>query len=323
MPNDLLMTARGFMASRIILTASELKIFDKLPATAGELAMENGWDAEAVTFLLNGLCAIEVLTKSKGKYKIADSLKDALSRDPEESILPMLEHFVLMWENWSELSRIVLEGRKDKKEIAPLADAGLLRSFIGAMHTIGRHTAKVLIKELKPYWATKILDVGGGSGTYTIAFLKEVRNLSATLFDLPGVIPMARERLSANGLIRRVSFVSGDFYQDPLPAGHDLVWLSAIIHQNGRSQNQKLFIKCYKALTIGGRLWIRDYIMDETRIKPPAGAIFAINMLVGTPAGSACTLDEVLEDLNAAGFTDAKMIRYGENMDCIVEAIKP
>ncbi len=72
----------------------------------------------------------------------------------------------------------------------------------------------------------------------------------------------------------------------------------------------------------GGKVLIRDHVMDPARTYPPQGALFAINMLVGTEGGDTYTFDEIEDGLAAAGFVDVKMVRKGERMDCLVEARK-
>ena len=87
-----------------------------------------------------------------------------------------------------------------------------------------------------------------------------------------------------------------------LPAGADLAWVSAIVHQNSRAQNRALFAKVFAALAPGGRIAIRDILMEEDRTRPVAGALFAVNMLVATEGGGTFTFAELREDLEAAGF---------------------
>jgi len=110
---------------------------------------------------------------------------------------------------------------------------------------------------------------------------------------------------------------------DDLPPGCDIALLSAIIHQNSPQQNVELYRKIYQALDPGGTLIIRDHVMDESRTSPPAGALFALNMLVNTQAGDTYTFMEVKNTLNIAGFIEVKLAISGKEMDCIVEAIKP
>lgn len=142
------------------------------------------------------------------------------------------------------------------------------------------------------------------------------------IFDFKHVIPLAEAGIHEAGLADRVEMVSGDFYTDELPKGCDLALLSAIIHQNSPAQNLALYEKIYRALTPGGTLLIRDHIMEENRTRPPAGAIFALNMLVGTEDGDTYTFQEVKSALESAGFVDIRQIQQGENMDCIVAARK-
>jgi hypothetical protein len=109
---------------------------------------------------------------------------------------------------------------------------------------------------------------------------------------------------------------------DELPKGCDLALLSAIIHQNSPMQNLDLYRKIFQALEPGGMLMIRDHIMKENRTWPPAGAVFAINMLVGTEGGDTYTFEEVKTALETAGFVDIRQFQQGENMDCIITARK-
>jgi hypothetical protein len=117
--------------------------------------------------------------------------------------------------------------------------------------------------------------------------------------------------------------VAGDFLADRLPQGADLAWISAIVHQNSRAQNRALFANVFQALVPGGRVAIRDILMDEGRTRPVAGALFAINMLVATPGGGTFTFDELRQDLEAARFTRVTLARRDAGMNAIVQAHKP
>jgi ubiquinone/menaquinone biosynthesis C-methylase UbiE len=167
-----------------------------------------------------------------------------------------------------------------------------------------------------------LIDVGGGSGVYTIAALQAAPEMRATIFDRPLVTEIARQKLAEAGMTDRVRLVNGDFYVDPLPDGHDLALLSAIIHQNDSEQNVELYRKISRALVPGGTLVVRDFVMSEDHTEPPDGAFFAINMLVNTPGGSTYSFEDIREDLEAAAFVDAELVHRGE-MDSLVSARKP
>ena len=147
--------------------------------------------------------------------------------------------------------------------------------------------------------------------------------MTATLFDLPDVAEMGRARITDAGLMDRVTIVAGNYYTDVLPAGHDLALVSAIIHMNSPEQNVALYKKIFDALVPGGRIVIRDHVMKPDRTIPKAGALFAINMLVGTPGGGTYTYDEIKTGLTAAGFENVNLIQESEIMMGLVEALRP
>jgi hypothetical protein len=143
------------------------------------------------------------------------------------------------------------------------------------------------------------------------------------LFDLSEVVALARERLAQEKLLDRVNLVAGSYFDQELPAGHDLALLSAIIHSNSPEQNVNLYSKAFRALNSGGRILIRDYVMNPDRTYPRDGAIFTINMLVGTSGGRNYTYREIEESLQEAGFIRIKLLLKGDHMDSVVEAFKP
>ncbi len=194
---------------------------------------------------------------------------------------------------------------------------------IGAMHAIARPLAPRIVALVNPAGARRLLDVGGGSGTYTLAFLEAAPEMRATIFDLPAVIEMARERVSAAGMLGRVTLVSGDYRKDQLPGGHDLAFVSAIIHQNSPAENGEMFRKIFAALEPGGRIVVRDHVLGPDRTEPRSGALFAVNMLVGTEGGNSYTEAEIREALTQAGFIGVRLIHPDTRMDGLVEAFRP
>jgi SAM-dependent methyltransferase len=329
-PIDLLTEARAFMRSRILLTAAELDLFTFLhetTAAAGEMADALRVDRRALTRLLDALVAMGALTKDGGRYANTDASSTLSDRNPQ-SMRASLLHQVNLWQTWGRLTEAVRTGTSpDRRSAARAAgeesERERTRAFIGAMEVVARQRATATAEAVPAGGRRRLLDIGGGPASYTIAFLQKSPHLQATLFDLPEVIALARVQLEKAGLLDRVRLVAGDFYQDELPPECDLALLSAIIHQNSPVQNEELFGKVFRALAPGGVLVIRDHIMEEDRVRPIAGAFFAINMLVGTRGGDTYTFAEVERGLLAAGFTGVTLARKGDNMDCLVEAQKP
>ncbi len=325
-PEEVLRLAQNFMESRILLSGAELNLFTILnpaPLSAQEVANRIGADPRALTVLLDALSAMSLLVKKSGAYQCANSVSQFLSEDAPNSILPMVLHSAHLWRRWSGLTDVVRGTILSKDAAKPGRSAEDLRAFIGAMHVIATPRAREVVAASNPASSKTLLDVGGASGTYTIAFLQAVPEMKATLFDKPEVVEMARERLSKAGVLNRVTLLPGDFYQDEFPHGHDLVFVSAIIHQNSPEQNLDLFHKVFRSLVRGGRILIRDHVMEPDRVHPKEGAIFAVNMLLGTPGGRTYTYEEITAGLSKAGFTGINLLRKGEHMDALIEAFKP
>lgn len=325
-PEAVLKLARQFMESRILLTAAELNLFTLLagkPSTAAELSGDLRCDPRALTILLDALAAMGLLEKQDGTYRTPRSAAPYLSGGSPRSVIPMVLHAARLWESWSRLTPVVRGNHPPEDEAGAARDEEALRAFIGAMHVVGMPLAERIVATVQPGSARNLLDVGGASGTYTIAFLKAAPGMQATLFDRPEVIPMARARLAEAGVIDRVRLVGGDFSRGELPGGHDLALLSAIIHQNSPAENVELIGKVFRALVPGGRVVIRDHVMDPDRTQPRDGAIFAVNMLVNTEGGSTYTFGEIRAWLEEAGFVNARLLQKGERMDGLVDAFKP
>ena len=313
---------RGFLKGRVILTAAELDLFtrlDKEGATAENLAKGLECDRRCLTRLLDCLVALQLLSKQDGIYQNTER-GALLSSEHLETELPMVLHLNSLWESWGGLTETVRTGTNPMRK--PVTERGKdsLKAFIGAMHVVGRGLSHEIADSYNLAPFQRLLDIGGATGTYTIAFLAKNPEMTAVLFDLPDVIPWAEEGLGAEGLLERVECVAGDFYKDELPKGCDLVLLSAIIHQNSPEENLELFRKIHRAVLPGSTLLIRDHVMESARTHPPQGTLFALNMLVNTKGGDTYTFDEIKDTLEEAGFGEVKLVREGEHMDCLVEA---
>ncbi len=323
---ELLEMVRGYHPACVLIAAAELDVFTLLhgqPMDAAGLAGQIQGDPRATAVLLDALGAMRLLAKRDGVYHVPPDVADLLTETGAHCRLGMVRHQGNCLRRWGQLAQVVQTGHPVEGEVSVRGVEADLASFIRAMHEISDPVAATLIARLEPLPFHHLLDLGGASGTWTIPFLQRHPSATATIFDLPAVLPMAAALLQQVGLADRVQLVPGSFYTDALPTGADLAWVSAIVHQNSREQNRALFRKVFAALVPAGRILIRDFVMDASRTDPPMGAFFAVNMLVATPGGGTFTFPELQDDLAAAGFVDAHLLRQGEGMDSIVCAIKP
>jgi SAM-dependent methyltransferase len=315
-----------FQESRILLTAAELDVFTLLvknPMPAQEIANQLEATVRGITILLDAVVSMGLLEKKEEKYYCPVEVASILSKESPTSIMPMVMLTTGGWKRWSNLTDIVRHGKDRPRATAFDINESEQEAFIGAMHVIAYKMAPGIVAAIKPGKARKLLDIGGGSGSYTQAFLEASPGLTATIFDLPSVINTAQRCLVTTGLLDRIKLVAGDFYKDELPTGHDLALLSAIIHQNSPEQNIELYRKIFRALLPGGRLVIRDHVMSPDHTQPARGTFFAVNMLVVTAEGSTYSFEEIKSSLESAGFIKVNLIQPDELMNGLVEGFKP
>ncbi len=315
----------GFRGSCVLAAGAELGLFDALaaaPLSGRRLAARLKSDLRATAMLADALAGMGVLEKKRNRYALAPGISGLLTESGPRSVVWMVRHQANCLRSWSQLARVVKTGRPVRRAPSVRGAAADLTSFIEAMNDIARTMAPGLVKALRPMKFRHLLDLGGGPGTWTIEFLQANPKARATLFDRPNVLPIARGHIRAAGLRGRVKLAGGDMDADALPTGCDLAWVSAIVHQNSRERNRRVLRKVRAALAPGGQVLIRDLVMDESRTQPPEGAMFALNMLVHTPAGGTFTFAELAEDLIAAGFHDPVFLHKGKGMDSVVKAVK-
>ena len=217
-------------------------------------------------------------------------------------------HTANLWHNWSNLTQVVLTGKKVNREKTMQGAKDWTLNFITAMHHIGKSRVKQVLEVIDLGNVKKILDLGGGSGVYLVEFLKKKKDAIGYLFDLPEVIEIAKDFIKDTGVESRINFIAGDYLKDNIGGKYDLIFLSSIIHINSFEENSKLIQKCSDALKYGGRIIIQDFIIDDNRISPLNTVLFSINMLVSTEKGDTYTETEVFTWFKRAKLSNFKRI---------------
>lgn len=306
--------SRSFQQSRVFLTAFELDIFTVLAdfeKTSEEVAREIKADPRATDRILNALCTTGAITKSEGKFRNSKTASEYLVKG-KPGYQAGIMHSVHLWDSWTHLTASVKNGGLERKSPVEKMENDWFEPFIAAMHGRAVHEAPSLVRLIDLADVTKVLDVGGGSGAYSMAFATAKKDILSTVFDLPNVIPLTRRYIEKAGLADRVNTVAGDYNTDELPSGYDLVFLSAIIHSNSPDQNIALFKKICRSLNPGGRLVVSDFIMEDDRTSPPFGAFFALNMIVNTASGDTYTRSEVKDWMKQA---EMSFVEYKEALN--------
>jgi 2-polyprenyl-3-methyl-5-hydroxy-6-metoxy-1,4-benzoquinol methylase len=305
-PDSIREIAHACQRSRVLLTAYELGVFTALgdaSKSSAEVATKLKTDPRATDRLMNALCAIGLLEKKGDKFSNTPATARFLVQGKPEYMAGLM-HTVHLWDTWSTLTPAVREGKSVGRP--PVNERGekWLTAFIAAMHDRAKKQAPVVASLLDLSGVSRVLDVGGGSGAFAMAFVCAKAGISATVFDLPNVVSLTQTYIEQEGLADKVKTVAGDYMVDDLGSGFDLVFLSAIIHSNSVEENLKLIRKCAQALSPQGQVVVQDFIMDEDRTSPAHGALFALNMLVGTEAGDTYTEAEVRSWMEETGLSN-------------------
>lgn len=322
---ELMEIVNAFRLSRIILTAFELKIFDQLAGkscSSADIALLINTDPRATDRLMNVLAGLGLMDKKHGLFtNTAFAEKYLVSSSP--AFIGGMGHTADLWRRWNTLTQAVRKGSSVEIE-DNLNERGeyWLESFIAAMHSRGILQARELASLLDLSRVKRSLDVGGGSGVFTFAFIEKNQEIRGVVFDLPNVIPITKKYIDKYNLNSKVTTLSGNYMSDEFGAGFDLVLMSAIIHINNPEENKVLIRKGVDALESKGQLVIMDHLMNEDRTEPLQGAVFAINMLVGTRNGDTYTINEISSWMQAAGLLDIKIINGASGAQYIT-GLKP
>ncbi len=306
---------RGFQASRVILSAVELGVFEKLkkPKSIKEAARVLKSSIRGTEILLKALVSLKILKLSNGKYLNSPVANKYLVKAAPEYYGDIIKHYSSMWESWSQLSDVVRTGEPAQRT----RDKKSFESFIMGMHNLSIKRAPELVKAIGMDGVTHALDLGGGPGTNAMEMAKSADKV--TLFDYPETLKIARKVVRGNGA--RLSYMAGDFTTDPIGNSYDLILVSQIYHAYSEADSLALTKKCHDALLPGGRIAIQEFEVSREKTSPPGGALFSVNMLVGTSGGNTYHSSEIGGWLKESGFKQVKVKTLSETV--LVTARKP
>jgi SAM-dependent methyltransferase len=313
---ELMNRMRGFQESRAILTGVELNVFEAIGdgATAADAAERIGANPRSTAMLLNALVACEVLEKTGHIYRNTEASRALIGPGRTAQM-----HTVHLWSTWSTLTEAVRTGTCVPEPEGATRDLPWTEAFIAAMHHLASGQAAAVAQAIGLDRVRRVLDVGGGSGAYSIAFALANSALQADILDLEPVTLIARRHIEAAGLAGRIRARAGDLRSDPLGnSEYDLVYVSAINHMLDEDENRDLVRRCFQACAPGGRMVIREFVLNSDRTAPKHAALFALNMLVGTRAGNSYTEDEYRDWLAQSGFEDVRHVRLPGTSDLII-----
>ncbi len=309
----------GYSLSRILQVAVRVGIFDKIHSngsTSQDITETIKTNHRATGLFLNALVALGFLIKKEGKFFNTEIAKKYLLKESSEYFGGMILFEHLLWNIWEGLEESIKSGKPRRINDMFQANKEQTELFIGAMHSLvrGRGDARLISEILNLNWATSMIDIGSGPGTYPIEFLNKYPHLKITIFDLPATLKVTKRIIEEEGMSGKIDLLEGDYNTDKIPEGFDIAFLSNIIHSEDEETNMVLMKNIFGALNKGGKLIIKDHILDDNLTSPAFAAIFSITMLLLTK-GRDYSVKEVSTWLQDAGFKTIEWKKLPESLN--------
>jgi 2-polyprenyl-3-methyl-5-hydroxy-6-metoxy-1,4-benzoquinol methylase len=313
----------GYWKAQALFVASELDMFTLIGERGKSyktITKKLGTDLRATEMLLNALVSLKLLNKTKEIYSNTAVSKRCLSKNGPAYQGDRIQHFHNMWDYWSGLGTAIKTGKPTAYYNAKKGvDKQRLREFISAMHNTATVQADQLYTKLQVKKYSRLLDLAGGQGSYSVKFAAKNRNLKAVVFDLPDVIKLTKEHIKESGMTGQITAKAGNCLEDSLGKGlYDIVLVSHLLHAYDVSENQKILKKCWDSLIKDGIVVIQEFILNPSKTMPPFGTLFSLNMLMGTQGGSSYSAVEIKGWLKKAGFKNLKIIDLGMDSGLII-----
>ena len=312
-PVPLVDTQIAFNAARAIMSAAKLGIFDAIAeraCTAGEVAARCQTHPRATQQLLDCLVGIDYAAWSDGKYTLPRRMRKWLTRSSKHSVVDKLVFQITEWQWMTRLDDFVKTGQ-------PLAfhqhmSSGEWQQYQDGMRDLAATFSVEVAKKLPvPSQATRMLDIGGSHGLYSIELCKKHPSMMSTILELPGAIDRASQIVAQQGLGDRVKHLAGNALTDELgEAQWDVVFISNVVHHFTVDENERLAAKVHRALKPGGIYAVGEFIRSD---KPGQGGAIAAtsDLYFALTSASGCwSVPEISGWMRKAGLKVDKPIKY-------------
>ena len=292
------------MASKHLFAASELGVFEALgegPVDLDGLAARTGLTRRTARISADAMVAIGLLERHGDRYTNGPVAAAFLSGATPADLRPLLRFWDrLSYPAWADLAGALGRGRPAQEifeiddELVPVMSAGIAAATAAACHALP--TAARLPA------ASRVLDIGGGTGSWSIALAASDPALTATVLELAGVASVAEQTLRTTAYSDRIGVRVGDVLTDDLPRGFDAFLLANVVHYFTPETNRSILHRVRAAAEPGGRLLIADFWTDPTHTQPLPAALMAGEFAIHVNDGDVYSVEEGSGWLQAAGW---------------------
>ncbi len=323
---------QGFVRSQTLFALVSLDVPRRLmagPVTADALALADGMDARKTALLLQAGAGIGVLKRLRdGRFAVTRK-GAALIGVP--GLEQMILHHGAFYRDLAD--PVALLRGEIETELAAFwpyvfgatgdVDPEVTREYSDLMARSQGLVALDTLRTVSLKGVRRLVDIGGGSGAFLIAVAQEYPELELELFDLPAVMPSARERVANAGLAKRINLTGGSFKDDPLPEGADAVSLVRVFYDHDDTSVRPLIAKVFAALPPGGRLIVSEP-MSGGEVPDPVTDVYFAFYTLAMRTGRTRSAAEIAAYCKEAGFdqieTHSPIRSY---VTSVLTAVKP
>jgi predicted O-methyltransferase YrrM len=314
--------------AQVLYTGVKVGLFECLAKgtrTIEELSRELGCPVRSLERLVIAAHAMHLLEREGSSY--------SNSKAAARTLVPGQAGYVGNWirltsqwfKPWSNLEQAVRTGQHVEDPSLHLgATPEYNRDFIRGMHDYANSRGRDLLRYLDLSGARRLLDVGGGPGTYSIIFARKHPELRCTVFDLPEVVKIAAEYVAAAGLQDRVTVQAGDYCVNEFGSDYDVAFLSDMLQQEDPDTALMVLEKAYRALRSGGRIVVQAMFLKDDNSGPEWPALHNLMLLLISRHGKALTMAETIRWIERAGFVDVQRVPMSFfNANSLIVARRP
>jgi predicted O-methyltransferase YrrM len=297
----------AYWGSQTLLTANRVKLFDALDGgslTAEDAAESLGLDPRGTRLLLNACVALGLCEKKSDRYCNSPSSTTFLVSGSPASMANAIHYSDNLYETWGALETALQTGVPPKNAETYLGEnEEQTRHFVYGMHARAMAIGQALPELIDLAGRKKMLDVGGGPGTYSALLTQRFQGLHSDVLELTGIARIAREILEEMGATERVSMIEGDYHSSEFGDSYDVVLMSGMFHRESEANCRRLIEKARGCLDVGGLLVISDIFADEGGTGPAFATLFGLNMMLTAPDGGVHADADVSDWMADGGFT--------------------
>ena len=309
-PAPIVQMATGYWASSVLLTANRLGVFTAIgqgEATVESLAARLGLSAYPLDNFLGALVSLGLLEKRGAAFANSPLSATFLVEGAPAYMGQALRYSDDLYPVWGKLGETLKTGAPALPHHDILGDdPEKTRHFVLGMHSRALGIGQSMAAVLDLSGRRRLLDVGGGPGTYSCLLVKKNPGLTSVSMDLPAVVAIAKTIIAGFGLSERVEARVGDYHQDAYPAGNDVVLCSGMFHRETAGSCQAILRKSFAALEPGGLVVVHDVLANEQRTGPAFSMLFGLNMALTATYGTVHSAQEVARWMTEAGFVETR-----------------